>query len=190
MPAGMRTATYADIQQLLLAERSLTDAAEAHGTLAGSLCTAPAYRFEDWLLEILPEGKAQADHAQALRELFTGTHEALSGESMEFEPLLPEDAQPIGERTSALAQWCVGFLYGLGSSALPDAGGLPGEVGEVVRDFTEISRVEVDAGDSEESNESAYSELVEFVRVGVQLVFDELGGLRDVPREAPGAPFH
>lgn len=190
MPAGMHTATYADIQELLSSERSLTDAAEAHGTLAGSLCTAAAYRFEDWLLEILPEGRARDDNAPILKDLFSGTQEALTGESMEFEPLLPQDEQPIRERTSALAQWCVGFLYGLGSSALPDAAGLPGDVGEVVRDFTEISRVEVDGGDSEESNESAYAELVEFVRVGVQLVFDELGALRETPREPPGTPFH
>lgn len=190
MRAGMHTAPYADIQQLLTAERSLTDAAEAHGTLAGSLCTAGAYRFEDWLLEILPEGRAQANNTATLRELYAGTHEALTGEMLEFEPLLPEDDQPIQERTSALAQWCVGFLYGLGSSAMPDAGGLPGEVGEVVRDFTEISRVEVDGSDSAESNESAYAELVEFVRVGVQLVYDELGSLRTAPQEPPAAPFH
>jgi uncharacterized protein YgfB (UPF0149 family) len=73
---------------------------------------------------------------------------------------------------------------------MPDAGGLPGEVGEVVRDLTEISRVEVDGGDTEESNENAYAELVEFVRVGVQLLFDELGALRDAPKEPTGAPFH
>jgi uncharacterized protein YgfB (UPF0149 family) len=190
MPVGMHTATYADIQELLTAERSLTDAAEAHGTLAGSLCTASGYRFEDWMSEILPEGKAQVAHAAAFRALYTATDEALTGEMLEFEPLLPSDEQPIQERTAALAQWCVGFLYGLGSSALPDAGELAGELGEVVRDFTEISRVEVDREDSEESNESAYTELVEFVRVGTQLVFDELASLRDTPRESPGAPFH
>lgn len=186
----MHIATYADIQQLLSEERSLTDAAEAHGTLTGSLCTAPGYRFEDWLLEILPEGKAQEHNAPALRELFKGTQSMLTGEMLEFQPLLPTDEQPIQDRTNALAQWCVGFLYGLGSSVIPDAGGLPGEVGEVVRDFTEISGVEVDGGDSEESNESAYAELVEFVRVGAQLVFDELGSVREVPSEPAGAPFH
>ena len=186
----MHTANYADIQQVLAGERSLTDAAEAHGTLAGSLCTVGAYRFEDWLHEILPEGRAQATSATTLRELFSGTHEALLGESLEFEPLLPADAQPIDERTTALAQWCVGFLYGLGSSAIPDASRLPGEVGEVVRDFTEITRVGVDRTDSEESNESAYAELVEFVRVGVQLVFDELGAMRVAPTESEDARFH
>jgi uncharacterized protein YgfB (UPF0149 family) len=185
-----QTSSYADIQQLLAGEHSLTDAAEAHGTLAGSLCTAGAYRFEDWLHEILPEGEAKPTAATALRGLFCDTQAALLGEEMDFQPLLPTDVQPIDERTAALAQWCVGFLYGLGSSSIPDVGKLPGEVGEVVRDFTEITQVGVDRGDSEESNESAYAELVEFVRAGVQLVFDELGSMRTVPKESTEARFH
>ncbi len=37
----------------------------------------------------------------------------------------------------------------------------------------------VGTGESEEDNESAYAELVEFVRVGVQLVFEELESLRE-----------
>jgi uncharacterized protein len=186
----MHTATYADIQQVLTQEHSLTDAAEAHGTLAGSLCTAPVYRFEDWVREILPVEAVQPRSAATLRGLFAGTQDALVGEVFNFQPLLPGDAEPINERTAALAQWCVGFLYGLGSSAIPDASKLPGEVGEVVRDFTEITQVGVDSADSEESNESAYAELVEFVRVGVQLLFDELAAVRTPPVEPAGAAFH
>ena len=48
-----------------------------------------------------------------------------------------------------------------------------------MRDLTEITRAGVDASDSAEANESALAELVEFVRVGVQLVFDELEPLRE-----------
>lgn len=186
----MSIANYSDIQRLLSQERSLTDAAEAHGALAGSLCTGRGYRFEDWLQEILPDGRAQAEAATALQELYAHTLDALGGEMLEFRPLLPEDAEPIDARTTALAQWCVGFLYGLGSNAVDDAGRLPGEVGEVVRDFTEITRVDVGRSDTEESNESAYAELVEFVRVGAQLVFDELSSLRTAPVESPATPFH
>ena len=46
-----------------------------------------------------------------------------------------------------------------------------------------------DPQDAEESNEQAYAELVEFVRVGAQLVFEELVPLRDVPGR-PTAPLH
>src|SRR5882757_2635352 len=185
----MNQPSYTEIQRVLTDERSMTDAAEAHGTLAGCLCAAVGYRFEDWLLEILPEGRAHPLANAALRELYLETSGALEGSDMEFDLLLPEDEASLDTRTVALAQWCQGFLYGLGGSAIPDAGGLPGEIGEIVRDLTEITRVGVDSGQSEESNESAYAELVEFVRVGVQLVFEELGPLRDSP-SSPGAPLH
>ena len=188
---AMQTASYADIQRVLADERSMTDAAEAHGTLVGALCTAAAYRFEDWLQEILPEGRAETVSNSTLRGLYFLTSETLAGQDLEFQPLLPEDAQPLDERTAALAQWCVGFLYGLGSGSIQDLKTLPGEVGEVVRDFDEITRVGVDGGETDEQNESAYAELVEFVRVGVQLVFEELEPLRDEPSaEQPDPPLH
>jgi len=178
---------YSDVQQLLQRQHSLADAAEAHGTLAGCLCGAAGYRFEDWVHEILPEGGGAA--AATLREIYGATAGALLQPDMEFELLLPPDAQPLAERTQALAQWCQGFLYGLGAGRISGASELPGEVGEIVRDFIEISRAAVDEEQGEESNEAAYAELVEFVRVGVQLLFEELAGARRA--QAPsGAPLH
>ena len=180
---------YDHVQQLLMQERSLAEAAEAHGTLAGCLCAAQGYKVEDWLREILPEGRAAPQTTAVLEELYTATAGALLQPDMEFELLLPAEEQSIDVRTAALAQWCQGFLYGLGAGAVPDASELPGEVGEVVRDFIEISRAGVDATQGEESNEAAYAELVEFVRVGVQLLFEELGALRP-PATSAAAPLH
>jgi len=180
---------YALIQQLLVQERSLTDAAEAHGTLGGCLCGAAGYRLEDWLKEILPDGAARAGAGDALRGLFEATAAALRQPDMEFELLLPDDAETIEVRTAALAHWCQGFLYGLGAGSIADASELPGEVGEVVRDFIEISRAGVDAAQDAESNESAYAELVEFVRIGVQLLFEELASAR-TPAARATAPLH
>jgi uncharacterized protein len=179
---------YSHFQQLLAQERSLAEAAEAHGTLAGCLCAAAGYRFEDWLREILPEGQASAPATGALQELFGATSDALLQPDMEFELLLPSDEQPLAERTAALAQWCQGFLYGLGAGVIPDASELKGDVGEIVRDFIEITRAEVDELRSEQENEAAYAELVEFVRVGVQLLFEELASARSTT-PAP-VPLH
>jgi len=180
---------YDHIQQLLAQERSLADAAEAHGTLAGCLCATAGYRLEDWLREILPEGSAAPAARAALEDVFNATAGALIQPDMEFEPLLPADDQPIDVRTAALAHWCLGFLYGLGAGSITDASELPGDAGEVVRDFIEISRAGVDAAQDEESNEAAYAELVEFVRVGTQLLFEELAALRPPSTPAP-APLH
>jgi uncharacterized protein len=183
----MHMGSYAEIQRVLIEERSMSEAAEAHGTLAGSLCTAVSYRFEDWLLEILPEGRAQAAAAAALREVYARTAQSLV--DLAFDLLLPEEEQPIDARTAALAQWCQGFLYGLGSRVIQDASRLPGDAGEVVRDLREITRVGIDDSDSVESNESAFTELVEFVRVGVQLVFAQLEPVRGHSSVVDG-PLH
>ena len=185
----MQAADYAQIQQVLIQAHSLTDAAEAHGTLAGCLCSTVAYRFEDWLLEILPDGARAVAAPPRYCWNCSAARRGARGGADGFDPLLPEDEEPIECRAAALAAWCQGFLYGLGTSSLTDATRLPGDVGEVVRDLTEITHVAADSADSLESNEGAFAELVEFVRVGVQLVFDELEPLR---RESsrPEGPLH
>ena len=65
-----------------------------------------------------------------------------------------------------------------GTGQISDLDALNGDVGEIVRDFTEISRASGDEADSDESNEQAYTELVEFIRVAAQVVFEELLPLR------------
>ena len=77
---------------------------------------------------------------RALREVYAQTAQSLVGVESGFELLLPEEEQPIDARTAALAQWCQGFLYGLGSRVIQDASRLPGDAGEVVRDLSEITR--------------------------------------------------
>ena len=52
---------------------------------------------------------------------------------------------------------------------------LPGNVNEIPNDLTPIGRASVELdGDGSESEEEAYAEVVEYVRVGVQLIHDEL----------------
>jgi uncharacterized protein YgfB (UPF0149 family) len=43
----MNQPDYVEIEQLLNAQRSLTEAAEAHGTLTGCLCALADYSFQD-----------------------------------------------------------------------------------------------------------------------------------------------
>lgn len=174
----MMTTGYAELQRVLGDAQGLTEAAEAHGTLTGALCAANAYQLEDWLGEILPDGRTDPLTRESCRVCFEATARALREANMAFQALLPDDGQPLDARTTALGQWCQGFLYGLGTSSIADVTRLPGDVGEVVRDLAEITRIGVDTRESVESNESAYAELVEFVRVGVQLLFEELAPYR------------
>ncbi len=176
MPLEIR---FKDFEDVLSAAGSLADAAEAHGSLCGALCAVSAYRMQDWVNEILPDGAALSEESAAMLErVFTETATSFGEQGMEFEPLLPDDAQPLTGRANALALWCTGFLYGLGAGQIADLGALNGDVGEIVRDFTEISRATGDDADGDESNEQAYAELVEFIRVAAQVVFEELLPLR------------
>ncbi len=181
---------YATVQQALTDARALIEAAEAHGTLAGALCALEGYSFEDWLAEILPDGPETSGPPPALDGLYDATRAALHGATMEFDLLIPEDDAPIEERTRALSLWCNGFLYGLGTSGAADPARLSADAGEVVRDLTEITQAGVDAADGAEENEAALAELVEFVRVGVQLVFEEAGRLRASVPAPPAGSVH
>jgi len=182
---------YAQVQRLLSESHALTEAAEAHGTLAGALCAAGTYRLEDWLAEILPEGSMGTAGAQPLRDLYEQTCGALQGAQMQFDLLMPADSEPLGLRTEALTLWCNGFVYGLGTGGASDPQQLPGDASEIVRDLTQIMLAGVDENDGQEANEAALAELIEFVRVGVQVVFEDLSALRARPRAAEaGAALH
>ena len=186
----MNEVQYGDVQQVLTAARAVSDAPEAHGTLTGALCAAVSYDFDDWLGELFTDGTCGSAAEAALRELFDITRRALISQQMAFNALLPDDEEPLVQRAAALGQWCQGFLYGLGTSSIRNADDLPEQIAEVVRDLTAITQVGVDASESEEANEAAYTELVEFVRVGVQLLFDELAPYRELPKLPPDAPLH
>ena len=95
------------------------------------------------------------------------------------------------EDRAALAAYCHGFLAGLalgGATNEPPAG----ELAEILADFAEISRAGAD--DEERANRDAadfaLAELKEYVRVGVQLAFEELRGRRAVAASAGSRAAH
>jgi uncharacterized protein YgfB (UPF0149 family) len=179
----MLQVTFAEIARALEAVRSSVSAPEAHGALVGGLCADPNYTADRWLEEIVPEASQALESGpeQPLPLLYDNTYDALRGDELEFAPLLPDDESLLIERASALAQWCQGFLYGLGTGDLGSMASLPDEVDEVMRDITQIGRATIDPADfaqESEDDEESYAEVVEYVRVGVQLVYDELNAQR------------
>ncbi|MEN8261442.1 MAG: UPF0149 family protein [Pseudomonadota bacterium] len=155
----------------ILSEASLVGASEAHGILTGMLCVDSSIRCNRWLSEVVEdEMQGGAVGSQALFDLCEETRSLLEAENYEFDILLPDDEALLKDRATALADWCRGFLYGLGN-ALVDSE-LPGESGEILRDFAEISRLDPEAEDG--GDEEAYMELSEYVRVGVFLLRTEL----------------
>ena len=184
----MLAATYDEFERVLRDARSLLEPAEAHGTLAGALCSSREYGLIEWLHEILPEDSPDEDALQSsvLQNVYDSMVRTLTGDNADFEPLLPDDDAPLMSRADALSDWCKGFLYGIGSGAVPDPSKVSAEADEIIGDLKQITSVGVEADEQNEENENAYAEVVEFVRVGVQLLFVELAPARG-QEPAPGA---
>jgi hypothetical protein len=175
----MLQVTFPEIARVLETLSATVPAAESHGCLCGALCTTQQYPLDRWLEEIIPDGEEAAEgERRALDLLFADTLNALRGDQMEFEPLLPDDEAPLEQRAAALSQWCQGFLYGFGSGGRVKAQELPPNVEEILRDLTHIGRATVDVGENGEEEEEAYAEVLEYVRAGVQLIHDELAEAR------------
>jgi uncharacterized protein len=177
----MLQVTFPEITRVLEGLRSAVPAAESHGCLCGALCTTSHYAMERWLEEIIPDEdrRSDDDSQQALRLLFADTLNALRGDEMELELLLPDDDAALELRATALSQWCQGFLYGFATGQPVNTEELPADVDEVLRDLTHIGRATVELGEGSEDEEEAYAEVVEYVRVGVQLIHDELVDVRN-----------
>ncbi len=159
------------------------DAAEVHGVLCGLFCTVNGLDASFWLDNTLtntPEEDAytvdalNSESRSLLTLLFNGTEKQLSGQEFDFQLFLPDDNSGLYSRVEALSNWCQGFLFGLSQGGLTDPEGLPGELPDIVKDFVEISRAESYELDDDAEDEKDFMELVEFVRVAVQLFVDEM----------------
>ncbi|AMN46658.1 hypothetical protein ACG33_06110 [Steroidobacter denitrificans] len=181
----MLSVTFPEIVRALEELSCSLAPSEGHGYLCGVLCTRAHYPLECWLEEMIPEHeeRVQADR-QALDLLFTDTRQTLHSGSMSFDLLLPDDDAPLHTRVAALSQWCQGFLYGFGTGQPVGLEAVSADVSELLRDLTQIGRAILELEEGNEEEESAYAEIVEYVRVGVQLIYDEIDVVRETPAMA------
>lgn len=177
------------------------DPAECHGSLCGLLCASDAVQGKAWVNQVLAgrldlpgaeapplQGGAEGEGHTLLLILYKDTAGCLDDPEYGFSLLLPGDDEPLAQRVEALSRWCQGFLLGLGLGGVQDQAKLPGDSHEVMRDFVEISRLgHGEAGDSNE-DETAFAEIVEYVRMAVMVVYAELRPLRTARPD--GAPMH
>jgi len=177
MSSNQELPAYREIDELLKQSGAMQEPAESHGLLSALLC-AGGDAISIWLSELHPEqndGDLLVAEARETLEGFAAVVKVqLQGADFSYELMMPADDAPLQERVMALAQWCQGFYLGLGISGINQLEKLPADSREVVDDMTEIARIENYEEQTGEEDEAAYAELVEYLRVGVLLIFEEL----------------
>ncbi len=175
-----RTDTYSEFDAALAAAGHPCPAAEAHGVWSGLLCGDMNTPAERAIAALSDSPVIEAGAAERLRSLFEASRQSLEDDGLRFQPVLPDDETPLTARAAALAQWCQGFLYGLGLSGRQS---WPAQIQEILRDVQAIAHLDPQAEGEEDKR--AFTELVEYLRVGVQLIFTE-GALRHYRRPSGG----
>ncbi|HEY5623104.1 MAG TPA: UPF0149 family protein [Gammaproteobacteria bacterium] len=183
---------YATIGMVLDELQSAISVSELHGGLCGSMCAGGAKAASGWLDACVQDSDCGQTAAESVRnvldDLELETWRVLASSDLDFVPLLPEDDAPLDERVAEVASWCQGFLAGLALGGLRDVGfdardavsDGPNPVEEIVDDFSSISRAGLSAEERHDPDDAdfALAEIVEYIRVGVQIVFEEIGSAR------------
>lgn len=166
--------SWDDVDARMRALGAPATASESHGLLCGLLCMGEPGARAAWLEHVF--GAAVAP--EPLDALHDETLRQLDDAVFEFELLLPGDDADVAERTAAIAEWCSGFVFGVGASRRAQRA-LPEDTAEFLADVTEIARAGNDDAIAVDDEEAAYAEVVEYLRVGTLLARTECGGSGD-----------
>ncbi|MBR9912237.1 MAG: UPF0149 family protein [Gammaproteobacteria bacterium] len=177
---------FVELNHYLVPLGALNSPSELHGMLCGKLSGGARLSQEQWLLEALAfldiitdengvvgdsEGQGQA----ALARLYPVTLAQLEDSQYRFDLLLPGDEATLAQRSSALGEWCHGFLSGFGSSGLDPQQKFSAECAEALRDLAAIANIDDGLEDEEEDAETSFTEIVEYVRMAVLTLFADFG---------------
>ena len=169
---------YTQLRDALTLAYSNNTPSEIHGLICGVICnqikSGRTSRPHELVGTIVGIDDKHANRLDILLEtLYESCSEDLSRSDAGFSLLLPDDDHDLAERTHALGEWCRGFILGLLHNRALNMGALPGDASEMTEDLMAISQAEP-GDESPERDEWALAELEEYVRMGVQLVYEEL----------------
>ncbi len=173
--------SYTELTDILQNIQPNCHASQIHGLLCGLICATSGDDALDIWQSVFPGVKKKRNAEGVLKALYESTYHQLSEFSFEFTLVLPEDDGDINVRAESLGLWCQGFLTGLEQSDISDRVLENAELKEALDDIIEIAQLNFGDIDSNEEDETAYFELVEYVRLSALMIFHELRN--DIPEQ-------
>lgn len=164
--------SYAEIDLALSKTALKLHPSQVHGLICGLLC-GNANSAAAWE-ELITGGKESAKTHEVLQQLYDMSAKQLNDFLFEFQLIIPADDQALPQRAEALTLWCQGFLTGLKLAQIQIVDREPSEVTEAINDLIEIAKMNYEEVVASEEDEAAYVELVEYVRMAVILIYQDL----------------
>ena len=181
---------FQQVNEALAPFPELESPAFIQGMLIGLLCGDHDIEEAVWVKKLIEEAEIKSvkeSFLKALDMVFQETNKGLNGSGFELVFGIPDDSESLIFRAAMLGQLCEGVLYGLGLiGALNEAENkLPDQVREIVEDLGQIARIDIsglnESGEISDADESDFMELVEFVKVGVLTINEELNPTTAAP---------
>ncbi len=175
---AINTYTTIDYDELNAELRSIhagMGAAECHGFISGHFCYSNSIVVEilqDLILAGVDDNAGIDEFIATLAELANQTANQILDDEISFNLLLPDDESSMSERTNALAEWCAGFVSGLGIGGIDKDTQSNPDCEEFINDLISISKMETFTEESE-SAENDLFEIIEYVRIGVIMLHQE-----------------
>jgi len=152
--------------------------AEVHGIIVGALCShLKTGKRPDLMVLILDRPNedtgALAQLGELAHRMYRESMEMLLEAEAGFDLALPHESEALELRTESLGGWCRGFLLGLLHDDGVGMDGFSGDSEEIIEDIVTVSGAI--SGEQELDQEDwAFAEIEEYLRVGVQLVFETI----------------
>ncbi|MGB0835171.1 MAG: UPF0149 family protein [Psychrobium sp.] len=150
---------------------------ECHGIICGLICGGINVEDNSWsgaFNDLMNDGLAlPPELKKLLKELFDDAVNQFIGGDYQLKLLLNDDNQSLSAVAQSLTQWSESFMAGfaIGNESKKK---LSKDVTEALGDLGQISQLDTDVEDDEES-QRAFEEIAEYVRVSAMLCFSELG---------------
>jgi len=167
--------SFEKITETLEAAELYTNASETHGVLSGLVCGGVKLDDQSWqslFNDVVNEGMGLPLNVQrVIDSIYEQVVNQITDDGLGFKLLLPNDDIPLDDRAESMAQWAQGFLVGFGmvQQGLNEASD---DIQELIRDIRDISQVSLDFEQEDEESEIAFTEIVEYLRVGAMLCFN------------------
>ena len=166
--------TYNTVQSALKRLDCAISPAEVHGLICGMLAVNTAVEAQSCFQELWDNSATHPQSLSVLQQLFSQSLQQLNDSNLHFDLLLPDDEMGLAKRLFSMQEWGQGLLYGAAVAGLNNSQKLPQDSHEFLHDTSKIvASGELDL-EEDETAEQAYSELVEYLRIGTLLLSEEL----------------